>query len=93
MVFLLRVCRGTGVRPPASGATNYTQPCNFVINRRLIEVCRTMRHGDPHAENCRGGSAADIAAVYAGFVRYGLVSDHAAAVPRKGVAQESKKSS
>jgi hypothetical protein len=37
MVFLLRVCRRLRVKLPASSDGNYTQLCNFLINRRLLE--------------------------------------------------------
>src|ERR1700692_4417814 len=36
MVFFLRVCLRLRVKLPASGVANYTQPCNFLINRRLL---------------------------------------------------------
>ena len=49
--FLLRVCRRLRVKLPASGVANYTQPCNFLINMRLLEARRTMRRADRHAEN------------------------------------------
>ena len=34
--FLLRVCRKLRVKLPAFGVANYTQPCNFLIKRRLL---------------------------------------------------------
>jgi hypothetical protein len=43
--FLLRVCRRLWVKLPASGVANYTQPCNFLINRRLLrdaKQCDTL---------------------------------------------------
>ena len=40
VVFLLRVCRRQRVKLPASGVGNYTQPCNFLINRRLLQGTR-----------------------------------------------------
>jgi hypothetical protein len=38
--FLLRVCRRLRVKLPASGVANYTQRCNFLINRRLVRSAK-----------------------------------------------------
>src|SRR5208282_2751948 len=37
-LLLLRVCREVARKPPASGATHYTQLCNFLIHWRLVRV-------------------------------------------------------
>ena len=50
--FLLRVCRRLRVKLPASGVANYTQPCNFMINRRLLRGAKQcdMPAGVPNHE-------------------------------------------
>src|SRR5260370_20412913 len=48
--FLLRVCRRLASNCSTFGVANYTQPCNFLINRRLLRDAKQcdMRAGMPN---------------------------------------------
>jgi hypothetical protein len=70
--FLLRVCRRLRVKLPASSVANYTQPCNFLINRRLLRGAKQcdMPAGVPNHEGAV--RQAIMTAVYADFLSNGL---------------------
>ena len=87
--FLLRVCRRLRVKLPASGVANYTQPCNFLINRRLL---RGAKQCDmlTRMPKMTGRPAGNMTAVYADFLGSGLKWNRFGAGFERGIAKRQR---